>query len=133
MPPGTLKKKIESYQDLIVWRKGVDLVVEIYALAAKLPATERFSLCSQLKRAAVSVPSNVAEGFGRWHAKEFAHFLLMANGSVKEIETQLHVCVRLGFLERKQTSQALLLATEISKMIFAIRNKLDSRRGSVRA
>jgi four helix bundle protein len=62
MPLDTCKKKIESYQDLIVWRKGVDLVVEMCALAARLPATERFSLCSQLKRAAVSVPANVAEG-----------------------------------------------------------------------
>jgi four helix bundle protein len=80
------KKKIESYQDLLVWQKSMDLVAASYKVALKLPPTEQFGLSSQIRRAACSVPANIAEGFGRWHAKEFVRFLLIANGSVKELE-----------------------------------------------
>jgi len=128
--PDPHKKKIESYEDLIVWQKSVDLVVEVYGITRMLPTAERFSLCAQLKRAALSVPANIAEGFGRWHAKDFARFLLIANGSVNEIETHLHVCVRLAYLQKIQTARAMTLAGEISKMVFAIKNKLVSRRKS---
>ena len=83
------KKKIESYQDLLVWQKSIDLVAEVYRIASKLPSNEQYGLTSQLRRAAVSVPANIAEGFGRWHSNEFVRFLLIANGSLKEVETHL--------------------------------------------
>ncbi len=93
------KKKIESYRDLVVWQKSMDLVELAYKIVIKLPINDQFGLSSQIRRAAGSVPANIAEGFGRWHAKEFVHFLLMANGSVKELETHLLIAVRLHLVQ----------------------------------
>jgi four helix bundle protein len=87
LPPSSTKKKIESYQDLQVWQKAMDLVIECYRLTQRFPANEQYGLTSQIRRAAVSVPANIAEGFGRWYSKEFVRFLLTTNGSLKEVET----------------------------------------------
>jgi four helix bundle protein len=122
------KKKIESYQDLLVWQKSIDLVSEIYKLAAKLPLNEQFGLTSQLRRAAISIPANIAEGFGRWHVNEFTRFLLIANGSVKEVETHLIIARKLGLLKLEDTKTAMSMAVEISKMIFSLRDKLLRRK-----
>jgi four helix bundle protein len=122
------KKKIESYQDLLVWQKSIDLVSEIYKLAAKLPPNEQFGLTSQVRRAAVSIPANIAEGFGRWHVNEFTRFLLIANGSVKEVETHLIIARKLGLLKLEDTKTAMSMAVEISKMIFSLRDKLLRRK-----
>jgi len=97
MTPIEPKKKIESFQDLVVWQKSMDLVIECYQLVQRLPPNEQYGLASQIRRAAVSIPANIAEGFGRWHSKEFVHFLLIANGSLKELETHLLIGKRLGF------------------------------------
>jgi four helix bundle protein len=121
-------KKITSYQDLLVWQKAISLVEEIYKIAPKLPLNEQYGLTSQLRRAAVSVPANIAEGFGRWHANEFTHFLLIANGSLKEVETHLIVATRLNLLKADDIKKAMHITTEISKMIFALRNKLSQRK-----
>lgn len=120
-----LKKKIESYQDLLVWQKSMDLVTVIYKIVTKLPPNEQYGLSPQLRRAAVSIPANIAEGFGRWHAKEFVRFLLIANGSAKELETHLLVAVRLGFVQLNDIEASMRMAGEISKMIFALRDKLS--------
>ena len=122
------KRKIESYQDLLVWQKSIDLVAEVYRIAGKLPLNEQYGLTSQLRRAAVSVPANIAEGFGRWHANEFVRFLLIANGSVKEVETHLFIGNKLGLLSPADTKVALQMASEISKMIFSLRDKLSRRK-----
>jgi len=78
----------------------MDLVLECYRVTQRFPSNEQFGLTAQLKRAAVSVPANIAEGFGRWHRKEFVRFLLTANGSLKEVETHLLISQRLGFLQK---------------------------------
>jgi four helix bundle protein len=119
------KKKIESYQDLLVWQKSMDLVAASYKVALKLPPTEQFGLSSQIRRAACSVPANIAEGFGRWHAKEFVRFLLIANGSVKELETHLLIGKRIELLSQKDIEASAQMCGEISKMIFALRDKLS--------
>ena len=119
------KKKIESYRDLLVWQKSMDLVVAVYGIVAKLPLNEQYGLSSQLRREAGSVPANIADGFGRWHAKEFTRFLLIANGSVKELETHLLIAIKLGFLRPKDIEASMQMASEISKMIFALRDKLS--------
>jgi four helix bundle protein len=93
------KKKIESYRDLLVWQKSMDLVAEVYKLLGGLPTNERYGLTSQLQRAAGSIPANIAEGFGRWHKNEFVRFLLVANGSLKELETHLLIAVRVGYFQ----------------------------------
>jgi len=125
MPPVPAKKKIESYQDLLVWQKAMDLVEMTYKIVVKLPINEQHGLSSQLRRAAVSVPANIAEVFGRWHGKEFVRFLLIANGSVKELETHLLVAVRLRLIQANDIEASMQMAKEISKMIFALRDKLS--------
>jgi four helix bundle protein len=119
------KRKIESYQDLVVWQKSMDLVEMTYKIVVKLPINEQYGLSSQLRRAAGSVPANIAEGFGRWHAGEFIRFLLIANGSVKELETHLLIAVRLQLVQPSDIEASMQMAKEISKMIFALRGKLS--------
>ena len=104
----------------------MDLVEMTYKIVVKLPINEQYGLSSQLRRAAVSVPANIAEGFGRWHGKEFVRFLLIANGSVKELETHLLVAVRLHLIQANDIEASMQMAKEISKMIFALRDKLSN-------
>ena len=128
MPPSPARKKVESYQDLLVWQKSMDLVLECYRVTQRFPSNEQFGLTAQLKRAAVSVPANIAEGFGRWHRKEFVRFLLTANGSLKEVETHLFISQRLGFLPKADLEAALGLTEEIGKMLTSLRQKLSASR-----
>src|ERR1700756_3150862 len=90
---------VESYRDLIAWQKAMELVAEVYFATLKLPDSERFGLVTQLRRAAVSVPSSLAEGHSRSATREFMRYISIAMGSPAEIETQLLICLRLGFLE----------------------------------
>jgi four helix bundle protein len=103
----------------------MDLVEMTYKIVVKLPINEQYCLSSQLRRAAGSVPANIAEGFGRWHAGEFIRFLLIANGSVKELETHLLIAVRLHLIQPNDIEASMQMAKEISKMIFALRGKLS--------
>jgi four helix bundle protein len=89
----------KSYQDLVAWQKAMDLVAEIYRLTRDFPKEEVYGLVSQLRRAAVSVPSNIAEGQGRRGPGEFKHFLRMSLGSLMEVETQIMIAARLHYLE----------------------------------
>ena len=114
-----------SYSDLLVWQKSMDLATEIYKLCKLLPAEEQYSLCSQMQRAAVSIPSNIAEGFGRSGISEQKHFLSIANGSRTELQTQLLLCERIEYLSREQTKSALLLTEEIGKMMYSLSQSLE--------
>ena len=115
---------INSYRDLIVWQKAIDLAVEIYRLVKKLPKEETYGLSDQMRRAAVSIPSNIAEGRNRSSSKDFSRFLYIAKGSTAEIETQLFICVKLDYLEESDIKIALNLCTEICKMINSMVAKL---------
>ena len=108
---------VQSYKDLIVWQKAMDLVVEVYRLTAKFPADERFGLTIQIRRAAVSVPSNIAEGQGRGPGQDFVRFLNMARGSLQEIDTQLILAVRLGFLPQPAYDPIANQLIEVTKLI----------------
>lgn len=103
----------------------MDLVVLAYRLVSGLPANERYELGAQIRRAAVSIPANIAEGFGRWHSKEFIHFLLIANGSLKELETHFLIARRLDFFTSEQLGSPMALSQEIGRMLAALRKKLD--------
>ena len=105
------------YRDMIVWQKAMDLTNEIYRLAKLLPKEEQFSLSDQMRRAAVSVPSNIAEGHGRLSEKDFRHFLSVAKGSVNELQTQLYICVRQQFFTEKQAEEAFSLCDEVGKIL----------------
>jgi len=106
----------------------MDLVVECYRLTQGFPANELYGLTSQIRRAAVSVPANIAEGFGRWHSKDFVRFLLNSNGSLKEVETHLLIIERLGLLRRPELQRALGLSEELGRMLAALRQKLSPQR-----
>lgn len=93
---------LQTYRDLAVWQKSLDLVESIYLMTAALPTTERFGLTSQLQRAAVSIPANIAEGYGRLHRGDYVHHLAIARGSLMELETHLCIAVRLGFVTAEQ-------------------------------
>ena len=120
-------KKIESYQDLEVWKKAIILVTEIYATSKDFPKEETYSLTSQIRRAAVSVPSNIAEGWGRNKPKEYIQFLRIARGSLLEVETQLIIAKNLSYTD-SQTMQKISQKTEIvNKMLNALINSLNKR------
>ena len=112
--------KSSDYQDLKVWQKAIELTSEIYKLVKLLPNEERYALSDQIRRAVVSVPSNIAEGRGRGTNKEFVRYLLMSRGSLWEVSTQLVICERLQYMNQEQTAYARQLITEISKMINAL-------------
>jgi len=111
---------VSNYQDLTVWQKAMDLTAAIYHLVKKLPKDELFGLSGQMRRAAVSIPSNIAEGNGRQTEGEFHQFLRIAKGSAAELETQLHICVRVGYLADTDIKQAMYILSEISKMLTAL-------------
>lgn len=109
-------KKIGSYRDLLVWQKAMDLVVMSCRLSKRLPASENFGLISQIQRAAVSIPTNIAEGGGRRHLGDYLHHLSIANGSLKELETLWYIVVRLAYLPAKEVDPALQTASEVGRM-----------------
>lgn len=114
---------IRSFRDLIIWQKAISFAKDVYVLTRTFPADEQFGLTSQLRRAAVSVSSNVAEGHAR-QGREFAHFLSVARGSLAECESQLFLAAELGFLPPDAAGPALSLATEIHKMAASLAGKL---------
>ena len=115
---------VNSYRELIVWQKAMDLVVEIYRLVKLLPKDERYALSDQMRRSAVSIPSNIAEGHTRNSTKEYIQFLSIAKGSDAELQTQLSICSRLGYLTSEQISNAIDLSEEVGKMISSIQKRL---------
>lgn len=117
--------KVLDFKDLIVWQKSMDLVEEVYEICSILPKDEIYSLSVQLKRSAVSIPSNIAEGHKRGHKKEYIHFLNIAIGSSAELYTQLLICNRVGYVSKLKIKKSLDLIDEISKMLSSIIKKLN--------
>ncbi|MCL2797193.1 MAG: four helix bundle protein [Firmicutes bacterium] len=117
--------EIKNYRDLIVWQKSMDLAEEIYILLKKLPKEEMYALANQMRRAAVSIPSNIAEGHTRKSTKEYGYFLSIAQGSKAELETQLQLCNRFRYLSEEETTMAFALLSEISKMITTLIRSLE--------
>lgn len=109
---------------LDVWNKSIDFVSEIYKLTSKFPDGEKFGLISQLRRAAISIPSNIAEGAARESKKEFLNFLSIAQGSASEIETQLIISNKLDYISEDTLGKMLNLASDISKMITGLKKSL---------
>ena len=118
---------VRKYEDLIVWQKAMDLVEEIYRIARLLPNEETYGLSSQMKRAAVSIPSNIAEGQERNTTKDFINHLYIAKGSKGELETQLLICVRLQYLEPPQIARAQRFLQEIGKMLNTLIQTLSAK------
>ena len=127
---------IRTYRDLLVWQDSMDLVVAIYRITATFPKEERYSLVDQLRRAAVSVPSNVAEGHGRSRTGDYLRHLSVSVGSLNEVETQVQIARRLEYITEEDQRQLLDSCNAIAKMlgglIRSLRRRLESRIGSQR-
>ena len=116
--------EVKNYRELVVWKRSMELVAETYRLVKYLPKEETYALSNQIRRAVVSIPSNIAEGNGRGTTKDYARFLAMARGSKYELETQLLICVDLGYLTNEQIVKAMMLSDEIGRMLNVIITKL---------
>ncbi|HTH46540.1 MAG TPA: four helix bundle protein [Candidatus Limnocylindria bacterium] len=122
------KTKPQGYRDLLVWQRGIELAKVIYQLTAKLPAEERYGLVSQMRRAAVSVPSNLAEGQARKSTAEFIQFISIAEGSIAELDTQVFPSLELRLVKSSDTAQCLELISELRRMLNALRRRLAGDR-----
>lgn len=115
---------VSSYQDLTVWQRAMELAEEAYRLARKLPKTEEYRLTSQLVRAAVSVPANIAEGHARASRREFMNFLSISRGSLAEVETLLILATRVGYLPAAEVEKANGQIAEVGRMLNSLRKRL---------
>jgi four helix bundle protein len=119
--------KVKNYTELIAWQKVMELTHYIYKATKEFPTEERFGLKVQMRRAGVSVPSNIAEGQGRNSTPEFLHFLSIAHGSVREIETQVRISGKLGYLREEMVTHLMNLASEAGRLIKGLSNSLVNR------
>ena len=119
------KTSMKSHKNLIVWQKSMMLVTRIYEITRTFPHEELFGITSQMRRAAVSIPSNIAEGYGRVYGKETLKFLSNALGSASELETQLEICFRLGFGSNIDLDELRNLTNEILRMLAALIKTVD--------
>jgi four helix bundle protein len=118
---------LKTYRELDAWKKAMDLVVSIYRLADELPTHEKFGLTRQMQRAAVSIPANIAEGYGRSHRGDYLHHLSIARGSLAELETHMTLVVRLGFLNRENMLETWDTAQDVGKMLKKLISSLEER------
>ncbi len=119
-----MEEKIKSFRDLRIWQKGIEIVEDSYQLTKAFPKEEIYGLTSQIRRASVSVPSNIAEGFKRYHNKEYRQFLFIALGSLAELETQLIIAEKLDYIKFEDLNSVSSKIEHLSRMIFALKKKL---------
>ena len=123
-PPRRPRAAAKTHRDLIAWQVSMELVTEVYRLALQLPAIERYGLSSQLRRAAVSIPLNLAEGFARRSRRDFSRFLLVANGSLRELQTLVELIAMLGYLSPVALETATNLANRTGFLVHRLRKNL---------
>jgi len=119
--------EVKSYRDLLVWQKGVELAVECYEFTEHFPKSELYGLTNQMRRAAVSVPSNVAEGSARRHTPEFVQHVSISCGSMAELDTQAEIAKRLRFVDEHLVRDFMSHADELSRMLGSLRRSLESK------
>src|SRR5262245_62867995 len=117
--------RIASHRDLLVWQKGMELVVAMYALSKQFPVEERYGLIQQATKAAVAVPANIAEGHARGTRRDYAHFVSIARGSLMEAETYVMIVERLGLADLDEVGRVLERITELSRMLTGLRRRLN--------
>src|ERR1039458_8114098 len=117
----------QHYKDLIAWQKAMDLVSVLYDATEALPKREIYSLTNQMRRAAVSVPSNIAEGQAHYSNREFRHFLRHSRGSLAELETQVLIAQRRNYLSESQAAELLRRANEVSRILSGLINSLEEK------
>jgi len=120
-------KQIKTYRDLLVWQKSMVLVTEIYRLSKSFPKDEAYGLSSQMRRCAVSIPSNIAEGYGRKSTSDCIRFLYIAAGSLYELQTQIEIALNLQYLKRIDFNRLYELSREIERMLSSLTRKLNGK------
>ncbi len=120
---------MKTYRELDLWQKAVDMVVMVYELTRELPAEEKYGLMSQMQRSAVSVPANIAEGYGRVHRGDYVHHLSIARGSLAELETHVTIAVRLDFLPREKATMLWNMMQDVGKMLSRLIRSLQRKSG----
>ncbi len=118
---------VESYRDLVAWRNAMEIVEAVYAATSRFPADEKFGLVSQLRRAAVSIPSALAEGHERASTREYSHYVSIAKGSLAEVETQVLIAQRLGYMESTTVDRLLSRCDEQGRLLRGLRKSLDNK------
>ncbi len=118
---------LKNYKDLKVWQKSYELCLKIYRITAKFPNEEKYGLTSQIRRSAVSIPSNIAEGYGRKTTADYIRMLYISYGSVCELETQILLAGDLGFIEKGELSTAIKGIAEIERMLKALIKSLENK------
>ncbi len=118
---------IKDYRDLEIWKRSMDLVEAIYEMTRAMPKEEVYGLTAHVRKTSVSIPSNIAEGFSRWHTKEYRQFLFVALGSCAELNTQILIAARLKFLDPDKIVAVSQEIDVVSRMIMALIKKLDQR------
>ena len=121
------KRKINSYRDLVVWQKAMALVTQVYKITKKLPKEENFGLFSQMRRCAVSISSNIAEGYGRNSTSDYIRFLQIANGSLFELQTQLEIAKNLEYFSKSDFENIYEQTREIERMLGSLIKKLRGK------
>lgn len=120
--------EINSYRDLIIWQKGVELAVNVYTLVSTFPENEKFALTNQIKRSVLSISANIAEGYGRQSGKSYSQFIKISRGSLFELETHLILAERLNFIQNMELYETISLQiVEESKMLNAFLKRLDGK------
>ena len=117
---------IKDHTDLIVWRKAMTLVEEVYKASREFPKEEVYGLRSQLRRAAVSIPANIAEGHGRKSTKEYAHHISIAYGSLMEVETHVEIAFRLGYIDEAKSKGIREMSSEVGRLLNGLAKSLSS-------
>jgi len=115
-----MTNSVRSFHDLVAWQKAMELVTEIYKVSQKFPKEEMFGLTSQIRRAGVSIPSNIADGRGKSSKGEFQQFLYHARGSLAEVETQLLIAINLGYIEKEEVSHISQLIARVGKLLHGL-------------
>jgi len=117
-------EKIKTYRDLNIWKKGIEIVKNVYEITRKLPKIEEYALNIQMRKAAISIPSNISEGFRRYHNKEYRQFLYISLGSCAELETQITIAKELGYIEGSKEEEMLEEIDHVCRMIMSLIKKL---------
>ena len=124
---------VTHFRDLVVWQRGMDVAMAVYRASCVFPKSELYGLTAQVRRAAVSVPSNIAEGQGRQHIGEFIQFLCIATGSLSELDTQRIIASELGFLATEANVEMEAGITEVQRMLYSLTTKLKTRNQELKA
>lgn len=122
------EEMVKSYRDLIVWQKSMQLVTQVYLITKSLPKEELYGLVPQIRKSCISIPSNIAEGYGRNSTSDYLRFLQIASGSLYELQTQLEICLNLGYLSKQSFEEIYEQSREIERMLGSLIKKVGSNK-----